>query len=294
MNMAAQGSEAWLEARRHKITASVVGKIVTGKGKHEVLRDMVREALGYPRAFQGNVATDYGHAHEDEARTEYALETGNAVVETGFHLHPTYAWMGASPDGLVGKDGLVEIKAPYKLRGADEVPEELIELGREHGYWHQMQAQMAVMGRSWCDFAVWCPGSISVRRYHRDDEWLGWALDTCLPFLEHLKDVLADPDEAERVADMQQDMEDDDEWLKIAAGYAALDAEIKRKKAQQDELRKALVEMAGERKAVGGGVQVIPVTRQGGVDYRAIAEDTGVDPDAYRKADSTSWQVRVS
>ncbi|TDX30801.1 putative phage-type endonuclease [Modicisalibacter xianhensis] len=292
MNMPIQGTDAWLRARQGKLTASVIGKVITGKGKDEVLRDMVREAMGYPRAFTGNVATDYGHAHEDEARTEYALETGNAVVETGFHLHPEHDWLGASPDGLIRDNGLLELKCPYKLRDADSVPDDLIELGREHVYWHQMQAQMAVMGRAWCDFAVWCPGGISVRRYPRDDGWLGWALDTCLPFMAYLRDVLADPEEAERIADMQRDMSDDEDWLKVALQYAALDEEIKRRKAEQDELRKALVEMAGERKAIGGGVQVIPVKRTGGIDTKRLGESVNLDD--YRKPDTLSWQVRVS
>lgn len=294
MNIAAQGTDAWMRQRAGKITASVVGKIITGKGKEEVLRDMVREALGYPRAFQGNAATEWGTANEDEARTTYAIETGCAVTETGFHLHPEHDWLGASPDGLVGRDGLVEIKAPFKLRDADAVPDELLALNNRHLYWHQMQCQMAVMGREWCDFAVWCPGDIRVRRFERDPVWLGIALDHCLPFLAYLKDVLADPEEAERVADMTQDMSDDEDWQALAAGYRAIDREMKALKAKQDEIRDALVEMAAERKASGGGITVSPVTRSGGVDYKAMAEAAGVDPEQYRKPASTSWQIRVS
>ena len=294
MNIAAQGTDAWMRQRANKITASVVGKIVTGQGKDEVLRDMVREALGYPRAFQGNVATDWGHQHEDEARTEYAFATGNAVTETGFHLHPEHDWLGASPDGLVGSDGLVEIKCPYKLRDADTVPDGLLELDSQHLYWHQMQCQMAVLDRAWCDFAVWCPGDIQMVRYYREPTWLGIALDTCLPFLAYLKDVLADPEEAERIADMTRDMSDDAEWQTLAAGYRAIDAEIKALKAKQDTLRDALVDMAAERKASGCGVNVTPVTRQGGVDYKAMAKSAGVDPEQYRKPASTSWTIRVS
>uniref|UniRef100_UPI00356409A8 lambda exonuclease family protein n=1 Tax=Halomonas sp. TaxID=1486246 RepID=UPI00356409A8 len=200
MNMPAQGTDQWHAARKGRITASVIGKVITGNGEDDVLRDMVRDALGYPRAFTGNVATEYGHANEDIARTEYAMETGRSPVETGFHTHPKHDWLGASPDGLVGDDGLIEIKAPFKLRDALEVPDELLDLGDRDLYWHQIQCQMAVMGRDWCDFAVWCPGEIKVKRYHRDNVWIGTATDTCLPWLEYLKDVLADPEEAERVA----------------------------------------------------------------------------------------------
>ncbi len=294
MNIAAQGTEQWHAARKGRITASVIGKIITGSGKEEVLRDMVREALGHPRAFQGNIATDYGHQHEDEARTEYAFATGNAVTETGFHAHPEHEWLGASPDGLVGSRGLVEIKCPFRLRDAGEVPLDMMALGDRDLYWHQMQCQMAVMGRDWCDFAVWCPSDIKVERYDRDPAWLGIALGHCLPFLAYLKDVLADPEEAERAADMTQDMGDDVGWQTLAGEYRAIDAGIKRLKAEQDEIKAKLIEMAAERKASGGGITVSPVTRSGGVDYRAMAEAAGVDPEQYRKPASKSWQIRVS
>ncbi len=294
MNMAAQGSSQWHAARKGRITASVIGKVIMNKGRDEVLRDMVRDALGYPRAFQGNVATEYGHAHEDEARTEYAINTGNAVAETGFHQHPEHEWLGASPDGLVGDDGLVEIKAPFKLRDADEVPRELVMLDDGDLYWHQMQAQMAVMGRAWCDFAVWCPGDIKVRRYLRHPDWLGWALDTCEPFLAYLKGVLADSDKAERVADMTQDMGGNEEWQALAEIYRSFDAHIKQLKEGQNEVRDRLVELACDRRSSGAGISVSPVTRSGGVDYKAMAEAAGVDPEQYRKPASTSWQIRVS
>src|SRR5690554_4827694 len=294
MNMPAQGTDAWMRQRAGKITASVVGKIVTGSGKDEVLRDMVRESLGYPRAFTGNVATEYGTANEDQARIEYALETGVAVRETGFHVHPEHDWLGASPDGLVGQHGLLEVKCPYKLRDADAVPDDLLDLDDKHLYWHQMQCQMAVMDRSWCDLAMWSPGDMRVRRFERDPEWLGIALGHCLPFLAYLKDVLADPDEAERIADMTRDMSDDGEWESLAGRYREIDAEIKALAASQGEIKKRMVEMAGERKASGFGVTVSPVTRSGGVDYKAMAKAAGVDPEQYRKPATTSWTIRVS
>ena len=133
-----------------------------------------------------------------------------------------------------------------------------------------------------------------VRRFERDPEWLGIALGHCLPFLAYLKDVLADPEEAERIADMTQDMSEDEDWLSAAIQYAFLDAEIKRKKAALELLKKDLVEMSGERKASGGGITVSPVTRSGGVDYKAMAKAAGVDPEQYRKPATTSWTIRVS
>jgi len=289
-----QGSQAWLDARKGRLTASVIGRVITGNGRDGVLRDMVRDALGYPKSFQGNVATQWGNDNEDVARTEYALTTGNAVRETGLHIHPEHEWMAASPDGLVGSDGLLELKCPYGLRNADEVPQERVELTDRDLYWHQMQCQMHVMGRDWCDFVVWCPTDMKVKRYHRDDHWVGWALDTCQPFLAYLRDVLADDDEAERVADVERAMDDDQEWAGLAEDYRNIDAKIKRLKEEQDRVKGLLIEKAAERKATGAGISVIPVTRQGGVDYKAMSKAAGVNPDDFRKPASTSWQVRLS
>ena len=148
-----QGDQEWHKARKHRITASAIGKMMIGGALvDELLQDLVRDGLGCPRAFQGNVATEYGQEHEPEARIEYVMQTGNAVEETGFHVHHRIDWMGASPDGLVGDDGLLELKCPYKLRNATDVPDELVEIDESNVYWHQMQCQMHVMDRQWCDF----------------------------------------------------------------------------------------------------------------------------------------------
>lgn len=290
-----QRSDQWLLARANKITASQIGKLmIGGKLVDDLLQDLVRDALGYPRGFQGNVATEYGTEHESEARMEYVMQTGYAVEETGFHLHHMIPWMGASPDGLVGEDGLVELKCPYKLRNADDVPDDLVDLGEGDMYWHQIQCQMHVMDRRWCDFAVWCPGGMKIRRYVIDRSWIIRAHTAGERIIEQVGEILKDADLAEDFADMTQDMTGDDEWQQIADQYTFLDERIKEMKSQQDQLKSALVDIAGKRKSIGHGVQVIPVTRQGSVDYKAMAKAAGVNPDDFRKSPSTSWTVRIN
>jgi len=171
MNMPAQGTDQWLKQREGKLTASVIGKVIIGNGKDEVLRDMVREALGHPRLF-----------------------TGNAVSETGFHLHHLHRWMGASPDGLVGDDGLIEVKCPYGLRNASEVPETRVNLIDRDLYWHQMQCQMHVMGRQWCDFCVFhpdfAPADLIIKRVKPDAE-MHWQFSEKVPvYMAEIKRVL--------------------------------------------------------------------------------------------------------
>ena len=62
---------------------------------------MVREYHGYESEFIGNIATEHGNLHEPLAQMDYQVKTGNFVEECGFIVHPVYDWLGASPDGLV-------------------------------------------------------------------------------------------------------------------------------------------------------------------------------------------------
>ncbi len=94
-----------------------------------------------------NPAMKWGRENEQKARMAYEVETGNVVRETGFWVHPEYDWLGASPDGFIGEDGLVEIKCP-KNRLPESVPS-------HHEI--QMMVQMLVTGRQWCDYWVWMP-----------------------------------------------------------------------------------------------------------------------------------------
>ena len=100
-----------------------------------------------------SAAMQWGIDHEDEARVTYEAETGACTDLVGFVKHPDIEWLGASPDGLVDDDGLVEIKCPntvthLKRIRAGVVPEE---------YKPQMLLQLVVTGRKWCDFVDYDP-----------------------------------------------------------------------------------------------------------------------------------------
>ena len=106
-----QRSAEWFKVRKGRVTGSMVGAILgfnPWMSREEAMRTMVREYHGAPREFEGNVATQWGTANEDGARAEYEMITGNTVEKCGFYEHDD--WLGASPDGLIGEFGLVEIK----------------------------------------------------------------------------------------------------------------------------------------------------------------------------------------
>jgi hypothetical protein len=107
------------------------------------------------------------------ARSAYESRMAELVEETGFVLHPTISMAGASPDGLIGDDGLVEIKCPNTATHIDT----LLSDGAPSKYVTQMQWQMACTGRKWCDFVSFDPRmpeemQMFVLRVERNDDFI--------------------------------------------------------------------------------------------------------------------------
>lgn len=171
-----QRSEEWFAVRCGKITASrmadMMAKTRTGWGasRTNLSAELLCERLtGRPVERFANAAMLHGIDQEPWARQAYSERNGCDVFEVGFIGHPEIERAGASPDGYVGDDGLVEFKCPNTathvdtlLRGA--VPEK---------YVLQMQFQMACAGRDWCDFVSFDPRlpehmRLFIRRVPRD------------------------------------------------------------------------------------------------------------------------------
>ena len=111
-----QRSAEWFAARLNRVTGSAIGAILglsPFATPADVMRRMVREYHGQESEFKGNVATEYGQQNEQNAIADYEMQSGNKVQECGFFVHPDFEWLGASPDGLIGDDGLIEVKCPY-------------------------------------------------------------------------------------------------------------------------------------------------------------------------------------
>jgi putative phage-type endonuclease len=164
-----QGSPEWVAARLGKLTASrlheAVARTKTGwaASRANLMAALIAERLtGTPQATYSNAAMAHGVATEPLARVAYAFRTDYAVAETGFIDHPVIAMSGASPDGLVGDSGLVEIKCPNTATHL----ETLLGGGVGGNYFMQMQWQMACSGRLWCDFVSFDPRMPETMRLH--------------------------------------------------------------------------------------------------------------------------------
>lgn len=172
-----QGSSEWFAVRCGKVTASkvadVIAKTKTGWGasRSNYMAQLIVERLtGKPAESYSNAAMQWGTETEPQARATYSFMRDVAVIEMGFAPHPSIIMSGASPDGLVGDDGLIEIKCPNTATHI----ESLLGAAIEKKYITQMQWQMACTGRKWCDFVSFDPRlpvelQMKVERVTRDD-----------------------------------------------------------------------------------------------------------------------------
>lgn len=190
-----QRSEDWFSIRLGKVTASCISKVTaktkTGWGAERAnyKAQLVAERLtGQRQESFTNAAMQWGVDTEAEARTAYAFLEGQKVIEEAFTVHPTIADAGASPDGLVGTDGLVEIKCPNTATHIDTLKGGSIPAK----YVGQMQWQMACTGRQWCDFVSYDPRMpeemrLFVRRLHRDEAEIDFLEASVLAFLAEVE-----------------------------------------------------------------------------------------------------------
>jgi putative phage-type endonuclease len=154
-----QRTPEWFAKRLGKVTASriadLMAKTKTGPGasRANYLAQLVTERLtGTPTEGFQSPAMTWGIEQEAAARAAYSARMGVLVDEVDFVDHPTLQ-AGASPDGLVGEDGLIEIKCPNTSTMLEYLEDRTI----PQKYRLQIQWQLAVTGRDWCDFVAFDP-----------------------------------------------------------------------------------------------------------------------------------------
>ena len=155
-----QGSPEWLAMRVGKVTASRIADLMAktksgwGASRANYCAQLVAERLtGMPAESYSNGAMQWGIEKEPLARAAYEFNQDCNVVQVAFVEHPRIVMSGASPDGYVGDDGLLEIKCPNTATHI----ETLLGGSVPAKYELQMQWQMACTGRSWCDFVSYDP-----------------------------------------------------------------------------------------------------------------------------------------
>jgi putative phage-type endonuclease len=172
-----QRTEEWYTARAGKVTASRVADVIArtktgyGASRATYMAELVIERItGQPTEKFSSAAMQWGTEKEPEALSAYQVETGALVKPVGFVIHPDISASGASPDGLIDAEGLIEVKSPASATHLDTLLLQKIPAR----YQTQMLWQMACTGRAWCDFVSYDPRmpdhlKLFVQRFNRDD-----------------------------------------------------------------------------------------------------------------------------
>lgn len=193
-----QGTPEWFAARCGKLTASRIANAMArtktgwGASRANIMAELIVERLtGAPVEGYTNKEMQWGIDTEPQARDAYEFYADVDVVQTGFVIHPDIPDSGASPDGLVGDLGLIEIKCPNTATHIDTLLGEPI----PDKYIKQMQWQLACTNRQWCDFVSFdprMPGSmrIFVKRVPRDDAMIATLTKEANLFLAELNTKL--------------------------------------------------------------------------------------------------------
>ncbi len=174
-----QGSDEWQAIRAGKVTASkitdIMVKLKSGKpsaGRATYMGQLIAERLtGVKSESFSNAAMQWGIETEPQARAAYEFLNDVEVEQVAFVTHPTIENSGMSPDGLVGEEGLLEVKCPNTATHIDFLITKTI----PKNYFNQMQWQMACKGSSWCDYMSFDPRMPEhlnklIVRVDRDDE----------------------------------------------------------------------------------------------------------------------------
>lgn len=190
-----QGSEEWLRLRAGKVTASRVADIIAktksgySASRANYMAQLITERLtGLPTETFTNAAMAWGTEKEPEARRAYEYFKDVDVSEVAFVLHPTIGDAGASPDGLIGLDGLVEIKAPQTATHIETLLGKIV----PSKYVTQIHWQLSCTGRAWCDFVSYDPRLPESMRFfcarvQRDDDLIASLEAEVITFLKEVR-----------------------------------------------------------------------------------------------------------
>jgi putative phage-type endonuclease len=198
--MIEQRTTEWFAQRCGHLTASRISDMMArtqkgwGASRANYAAQLIAERLtGVAESGFTSAAMQHGIDTEAAARAAYGFMKDVEVIEAPFVLHPRLAWSGASPDGFVGDDGLIEIKCPntathiITLRGG-EIPDKYIK---------QMQWQMACTERDWCDFVSFDPRmpvemQLHIQRVDRDNDLIAEIESAAIGFLDEIAATVAE------------------------------------------------------------------------------------------------------
>ena len=286
-----QRSEEWFAARKGKITASMDGAILGNNPymtRDDAMRALVRAQIGEEPEFTGNVATEWGTNNEAGALVEYRMETLHDVEEVGFITCED--WAGASPDGLVGDKGGVEIKCPFSLRQA-EYPAPFKSINEQPHYVDQIQFTLWVTQRDWWHAFQWCPAGTKLEVVKPDIYWQAENLPRLRQFhAEFLHEVENNADEYRKP---KRAVIDTPEAAKMLAEWDDIAEQMERLAERKKDLLDAITSLGDGGDMLVAGRKVTRVQREGAVQWKKVAEKHCPDADTapFTGKPSSYWRV---
>lgn len=285
-----QRSPEWFAARTKRITASRVGAILGNSPyatPEDAMRSMVREALGAPSEFTGNVATQWGTAMEAHALADFEMDTGLTVEATGFH--PFEDWAGASPDGLIGADSGLELKCPYGIRN-DPQPK-FKTLAEQIHYRDQVQFTMECLDRNEWAFAQWTPYGTSYETETHSKQWA----DTNMPILRQFYARFLwelENNAEEHLQPLRQIIDTPAAHLMVKE-WDELAEQEERVKERKADLLADIRAAAGDKDALFAGRKLTKVEKAGSVSYAKVVKEKlpGLDLSAWTGKPSSYWRL---
>ena len=184
-----QGTQEWLDLRRGKFTASTFKDLFmkeTTQGYQDAIYKVAFERMTNesPESFTSNWM-ERGTELEPEAKEWYELETYNKVHNGGFFEYND--WIGASPDGLIGDGGLIEIKCPK----FSTIMDYLLKKELPKTYYYQVHGQLLVTDRKWCDFVAYHPKFKNlIIRVERDKKIDAEILDKLFKAIKEVEQII--------------------------------------------------------------------------------------------------------
>jgi putative phage-type endonuclease len=286
-NMTEQRTPEWFNQRKGRVTGSNVAAILGDdpyRAADDVLRAMVRDYHGVESEFPDNPAMAWGRANEANAIGLFELSTGLDVKKCGFF--PYNDWLGASPDGLIGDDTILEFKCPYGIRNKP-APVPFKRLDQTH-YYGQIQIEMLASGRTKAIFAQWTPHGEYVEHVKKDQAWLDFYLWELRSFYDLYLSELKNP---EHLEPKRREI-NTPRLAQLIAEYDDMKEAQDRAKERIDEIMDAMQEAAGFKDALICGRKLTKVQKAGAISYaKAIKELLPkADLSPYTGAASSYWK----
>jgi len=290
-----QGSEEWFAARKGRVTGSVAGAIL-GMSPHmtreDVMRMMVREYHDAPKEidkFVEEVIFAYGKHHEPGAILEYEMETGNTVEPCGFFEYED--WLGASPDGIIDENTLLEIKCPYGKRNTPK-PVIFKTAQEQPHYYAQMQIEMLCSKRQWAHFYQWAPNGDIAKKVIFDPGWIYENLGVLYDFYtEYL--VERELPKAQKYLDPELNEIDTTHAAKLLAEYDELKVSEDLAKERKADIIKELAVIADNKSTIICGRHFTLVEKKGSISYAKALKKLapGADLKPYTGKATKYWKL---